>query len=635
MDSNWSLYEKKEEGEGDAEVGTGIFGYSGKKLDPLVFSNGKTQKDIVNEILEEISKGNKIIFIKGVCGTGKSAIALNLAKHFKKTSIVVPIKSLQDQYERDYTRKKFILKDNNKPLKISMIKGRANFPCKFAGGKADNPEAPCTVEIKERNTELLFKYLEENPATQIEDFKNISDIRRVNVAATCPMWAPLMPSDVNPKGLGDYRKLKYQAVCGKEYAVFKRKSGCPYYEQYDSYVDSDVIIFNSTKYMIELEMGRKPKTDLDIIDECDEFLDSFANERKINLNKLQVSLSNLKPIDPKKFVAVKNLIKITNDILFDEPGNKVEKLRESRILDLIELVLENTDLAEEEELSYYNSVVEIAKSFEKIIDETYCSIEKVKRNEDQKGLFRENYLKDDTTFVTLISINLAQKLRELIETNNILVLMSGTLHSEQVLKDVFGLKSFKIVDAETKSPGFAKKQRTGLELNCSFANFQNGSISRDRYLKIMDVCLANAKTPALVHVSAFKDLPTSEENRKYKFDNLISQEELLEIQSKGNEPISEFLSGKRKILFTTKCSRGVDFPGEKCNSIIITRYPYPNIQGLFWKILKEEQPEKFMEFYMDKARRDLIQKISRGIRFKGDSVEVWSPDVRVLQSNLD
>ncbi|MBS3087246.1 hypothetical protein J4226_01495 [Candidatus Pacearchaeota archaeon] len=39
------------------------------------------------------------------------------------------------------------------------------------------------------------------------------------------------------------------------------------------------------------------------------------------------------------------------------------------------------------------------------------------------------------------------------------------------------------------------------------------------------------------------------------------------------------------ILFSTKCARGVDFAGDKCNSIIITKFPYPNIQSLFWKIL--------------------------------------------------
>ena len=54
------------------------------------------------------------------------------------------------------------------------------------------------------------------------------------------------------------------------------------------------------KYQIETTLGRKPKTDLDIIDECDEFLDNFANERRLNLTRLATALNNLMPKDQEK-----------------------------------------------------------------------------------------------------------------------------------------------------------------------------------------------------------------------------------------------------------------------------------------------------------------------------------------------
>src|SRR3989344_5519203 len=112
----WSLYRKKEieDGEfsGKKNLGGDIFSFSGEKLGPLKFSNGKTQEDVVKEVLDAIEKENKIIFIRGVCGTGKSAIALNIAKNFRKSTIIVPIKSLQEQYEKDYTQKMFITKDS-------------------------------------------------------------------------------------------------------------------------------------------------------------------------------------------------------------------------------------------------------------------------------------------------------------------------------------------------------------------------------------------------------------------------------------------------------------------------------------------------------------------------------------------
>lgn len=627
----WSLYNKTNNPDS-----INPFDTDGEKLEPLMFSNGKTQGDIVKEILEAINNGNKLIFIKGVCGSGKSAIALNLAKHFKKTSIVVPIKSLQEQYEIDYTKKKFILKDNGSKLNISVIKGRNNFPCKFGGDKADDSDIPCTIEIREKNTEQLLKYIQKNPGVNPDDFSTASDIGRTHVAAACPYWAPIMPSEANPKGLTGVHKKTYQAVCGKTYALFQRKKGCPYYDQYEGYVNADVLIFNSMKYQIEMMLGRKPKTDLDIIDECDEFLDNFANERKINMNRLLSALTSLTPNDSEKRQRVKELIHEVNNILFSPPLTEIQKLEKSPLLNILETTIKNPNLAEDNETNYYNNVVEIARTFEKLIKETYISVQQVDEKPNQQNLFgQKKFSKDSQIIVTLVSINLASKLHELIEANNCLVMMSGTLHSPEVLQDIFGLKNFKIIEAETQNPGTINKIKTGLERNCSFSNFQNGTITRNMYLKIMDMQLAKAKAPTLIHVSAFKDLPTEEENKKLMLDNLITQERLKQLQSKGNNNINEFSAGEEDILFTTKCSRGVDFAGDKCNSIIVTRFPYPNIQGLFWKILKKEQPDKFMEFYVDKARRELVQKVARGVRFKGDKVDLYSPDNRVLNANLD
>jgi len=626
----WSLYKKT-----NNPNSINPFDEEGEELPPLQFSNGKTQADVVKEILDAINNGNKMIFIKGVCGSGKSAMALNLARHFKKTSIVVPIKSLQGQYEQDYTKKHFILKQDKKPLKIAVIKGRNNFRCPFNSERADDQELPCTIELREKNTEKLLNYIDGNPEVNKEDFSTASDIRRMNIGPTCPYWAPIMPSEINPKGLGEVKKIRYQAICGKEFALFQRKKGCPYNDQYEAYANADVLIFNSMKYQIESMIGRKPKTDLDIIDECDEFLDSFSSERKLNLDRLQSALSGLMPKDQDKRTALKDLIHKVNDILFSPPLTDIKKLKESQIMGIIEVALENPNLAEDEENNYYNTLLEIARSFENLLDETYISIQQVDSNYSQSKLFSKHSNNKQPIIISLVSINLAQKLKELIEQNNVLVMMSGTLHSEKVLRDIFGLEDFKIIEAETEMPGKINKQRTGLERNCSFANFKNGTITRNQYLKILDMCMANAKPPTLVHVSAFKDLPSQAENQTLLLDNLITQERLREMQSHGNTAVEEFTNKEEDVLFTTKCSRGIDFAGDKCNSIVLTRFPYPNVQGLFWKILKQEQPEKFMEFYMDKARRELIQKVARGVRFKGDKVDLWSPDVRVINGKLD
>ena len=173
-------------------------------LEPLKFTNGKTQEDIVKEVLDLIKNGEKIIFIKGMCGTGKSAIALNIAKNIGKTSVIVPGKNLQNQYKRDYEDGKYILKDNKEKLKISVITGRNNHQCLFIKDdefsipqikretnsklndifefskkeindraikdtSADNPEIPCKIEIKERNYKKIIEYLKKNKSINLKN----------------------------------------------------------------------------------------------------------------------------------------------------------------------------------------------------------------------------------------------------------------------------------------------------------------------------------------------------------------------------------------------------------------------------------------------------------------------------------
>ena len=117
----------------------------------------------------------------------------------------------------------------------------------------------------------------------------------------------------------------------------------------------------------------------------------------------------------------------------------------------------------------------------------------------------------------------------------------------------------------------------------------------------------------------------------------MPRDSLKEIQrgDKLGRNILNFKNKKINSLFTTKCSRGVDFPGDVCNSIIFTKYPNPNVRDTFWKILEKEHPEYFWDFYRDKARREFLQRIYRALRFKEDHVFILSPDIRVINSVRD
>ncbi len=653
----WSLYKTNSENED-------VF------LPPLVFSNKKSQQDVVDEIISEIKKQTKVIFIRGVCGTGKSAIALNIAKELGKSSVVVPVKSLQKQYENDYTDKKYLLKDNGKRLNIKIITGRNNFECPFLKENyeiskkletplkesreknlkltsfydetyepssnqknsdensffdfsCDNPFIPCKIEIKEKNMHQIKEYLKQNQRINLKDFNSINEVKRLSIAPVCPYWSPIIPAEIKLRVLDDATQKNYNGLLNIEYTFHHRKQGCGFYDQYQSYINSDVMIFNSQKYILENLMNRKPATEIEIIDECDEFLDSFSSQKKINFNRLHSALFSVFAETSDSQEKINQILKLTSEIINDKSienyisENKIFPLKQTKIFNIIEKFLDykfmNSIECDEENYAY--NVEETARVFESLLDETYVCFSK----------------EDKNIVARLVTTNLEKRFKEILDKNKIFVMMSGTIHSEKVLQDIFGLKDFKIIEAETQTPGKVTELKTGMEINCRYSNFTTNKISRKQYLLALNKCIETAKKPILVHVNSFKDLPTIQEVAELNL-NLMTREKLKQIQNsdKQNKTIKLFKKGFLKILYSTKCNRGIDFPGNTCNSIVLTKYPYPNISSLFWKILRLTKPEYYNEFYIDKAKREFLQRVYRGLRFQDDHIFLLSPDSRVF-----
>ena len=640
----WSLFHKEKENSG-----------CGLELKPKIFSNGKSQEDIVQEVVNEIKKGGKTIFIHGVCGSGKSAIALNIARELGKASIVVPIKNLQRQYEEDYMNKKFLLKDNKEKLKIAMITGRNNHKCLYLeenkkeilntrkleknsnlfdifvkkedqvrmDDSSDNMIIPCKIEIKEKNISTLKKYYSENPERKNNKDLDLKTMRRFAVAPACPYWCPIVNSEKKVKF--ECLKKTYKSVSG-EHTIYLRKEGCSYYEQFLAYSDSDVIIFNSDQYILETALGRKPLTEVEIIDECDDFLDSLSVEGSINLVKFRNELSMMDSEDEKERKIINSIIDDINDILTESrkliDNQEILEISKTRVEGLIKSIMNNDIFHDNrDEESYIEHCFEVAKDFYPILEHVYVN-------------FTQDKKKD--VYVKLVTVNLEQMLKSITEKNKAFVFMSGTLHSERVLREIFAIKDFKIINAETFNQGTITKQKTGLEKDFSYDNMKNNRVTREQYLKALDECVKVAKKPCVVHVSAFQDLPSYEEKQQFNLSNLIVSTDLIEQQKSDKEGklVKDFKSGKYSVLFTTRCNRGIDFPFETCNSVVITKFPYPNIQGLFWRILKKNKPAFFWDFYKDKAHRELLQKVYRSVRAPTDHVFLLSPDLRVLDSKI-
>lgn len=629
-----------------------------KFLEPLVFSNGKSQEDIVREVLNAVKEGHKIIFIHGICGTGKSVIALNIARKLGKTSIIVPGKNLQTQYQKDYEEEKYLLKEDKTSLKINIITGRNNHKCKFLEdckdsipreikeinsrlndifeGKreeinkltekdlsADNKNIPCKIEIKEKNWNKIKQYIKQNKKINARDISDLKDVRRFSVAGACPYWCPVLPEMYELKGFD--KKRKYMGLNNTNFVFYQGKSGCKFYEQFNSFIDSDVIVFNSLKYKLESALNRKPLTEVEIIDECDEFLDSFSNQRNISLERLQNSLARIFSMDKNTESIIENIQEIVRKMKKDEKINKsiatqeIIPLKETGIYDLFKIFIKSNEFLDEvDDESYLFDVEESARMFEDFLNESYVTFNK----------------KENNLTASVVTVNLAKRFKEMIDKNKLIVLMSGTLHSRDVLKNIFGLNNFKVIDAETEQQGRIEIQRTGLEMDCKYSNFSNEKFSRKDYLEALDKSVETAKKPVLIHVNSFIDLPSEQEIKEFRINNLLSREKLKEIQTndKTGELVDSFKKGEMNVLFSTKCARGIDFPGEQCNSIVFTKYPNPNVKDAFWKILQKTNPQNYWEFYKDKAKRELWQKIYRGLRFKEDHVYVLSPDSRVIEA---
>jgi len=598
-----------------------------KRLEPLKFKNKKTQEDVVREIVD-LSKTHKVIFLRGTCGSGKSAIALNVARILGKSSIVVPVKALQRQYEEDYIAKKHVVKSDGKKMKIAMITGRTNHDSIIQQGiSCADPSLPENIRITDRNREKILEYVKENPFLKNPEGLDMENIRRITIAAANPYWSPIIPSTFELKSLTDAKKKRYKGCNGENYIFYHRKKGCSYYDQYLSYIYSDVIIFNSAKYRAELSIGRKPLTKVDIIDEADEFLDSFFQQDELNLTRILFALKNF---HTEYNIVQNSLKKMTKFIEAEEQNKKVLGVDENQVFDISDTKIKpflqelnsNLDLEAEitlDELNYLNKALEAAQEFKQSLDNVYLTYRKDQEN---------------NIFIKLVSTDISGKFKDLLAKTNTLIFMSGTLHSETILKNIFGIKDYAVVNAEELNFGSMEIIMTGKEFDCKYSNLMSEKYSRKDYLDALSKCVEKATNPSLIHVHSFRDLPTEKEKQEFEINNLISSEKLKELQQedKTGKAISDFKSGLQSSLFSTKCSRGVDFPGKTCNSIIFTKYPNPNVSDTFWKVLQQTHKDYYWEFYRDKAWREFLQRIYRALRTKDDYVSILSPDLRVLQS---
>jgi Rad3-related DNA helicase len=85
----------------------------------------RSQVALLKEIDKAYEEGKKIIIVEAPVGSGKSAIAITLARHFKDCHVITPRKALQNQYFDDF------------PDDVVLMKGRNAYPCTLHAGRTE------------------------------------------------------------------------------------------------------------------------------------------------------------------------------------------------------------------------------------------------------------------------------------------------------------------------------------------------------------------------------------------------------------------------------------------------------------------------------------------------------------------
>lgn len=448
MKSIWGLYE------------------GGKPQPPLKYSNGKTQEDVVCEIVEAFESYD-IVALQGGVGTGKSVIGIHTIAHIGggRGIIVVPTKVLEDQYVSDYTGGKFRVVLNGEELKFASIMGRSNFVCPFAGGSASGSTLPCTRSLIEK-TQRGFKRL-----------------RRVDVASICPYWSPIVSDDhveTYYKKLKNIRKhIIYESVAGRRHILVR--DPCPYYAQYVAYAKRNIILMNSAIWEIETFSGRKPKTKIEVIDEADAWLDSLNFERRVSIKTIQ------------------KLIDHYSDDQY------IAKLLDDLLVSLTELISRYADYVGEVTDEWLTFIAKYSETFDEIGRESSLGIlpiiDKVWMSVDKNGA---------RFFVPNLKA-VFSKIRK--RSGDKLLLMSATFPSRDILTDVFGIDNICFIEGETKFPGTIYLRKTGKEDYINHKRWRSEGFRKNYFSCLSDI-LTRAKRPLLVQVHSRKYLPSDklEEN---------------------------------------------------------------------------------------------------------------------------
>jgi hypothetical protein len=457
-------------------------------------------------------------------------------------------------------------------LPVEYMVGKGNFKCRYVSNRWS-----CTHSDEPCNRPLKKDI--------IDDEGNHRSESRLQVAKECPYWAPVYGGqsvDRATEVLGEsYSTIRYSAIGGEKF-WFMPQHPCDYYAQFSYYTKACALIMNQAKWEIETLIERKPAVPVEIVDEADGFLDSLSYQ-------VEITERFFSAVKKENFVDDDDLITLEDafaEIVHDLDGF------EGKLNSDIVLFIEN----------FKNSLKDCSTS--SVAFEKLSKLTQILECSD----YAYACIKNNSIKIFMPRPDIA--LRKLFANSHKVVLMSGTMQSAETLKEVFRLEDAHLIIAEDIPPGELRIKMTGREASVTYGNWQNPQFQAD-YHRTLSHMVKMSQKPCLVQVHAKKYVP---------------QEYL------GLLEANDFVDN---VWWSTKTDRGVDLPDDSCRSIVIMKYPLPDMNDVVLKTMRALLGEgKFWLYMNDIAGRNLLQQCGRGVRHNDDWCEIWSPDSKCISQLL-
>ena len=494
---------------------------------PEEFQPRQIQREILQDIEQQLKSGYKIVVLSAPTGVGKSLIAATLARHYGRSFIVTASKQLQDQYSRDL---KF----------LSPVKGKSNFAC--------------------------LKLMDQ------QKIKNTETKKALQLGLTCEKG--LCEETIRKKGKEIKEICKFKPKIG-ELDPVNKGSYCHYYEQKYHALTSDHSIWNYAAYFQLMRFSRKAYADyigkpIAIFDEAHKIEDQIIQFIGIDIYNgyLQECGIDIKSYSLDDMELVIQLL----DDLARSYSRQIKDLQESRsfIANPDYILLAKLEARYERMANAHAELVSNKDNF--IINDPYI---------DERGSFRS---------VSIKPLDISKYVKAFFDFDT-QIFMSATIDKDSFCENTGLEPSKVAFVDTPKSPFLPDKRRINfLNIRkLSYATSKDDELAVIQ--KINEILSCHPDERGLILTSSEKrclDIRNnlSDKNKKRirichsRNENGLTQDEVLQ----------EHAEVKDGVLLSSSLWEGVDLKDDLSRFQIVAKVPYPNLSEKRTKIKMQKFP---------------------------------------------